>query len=144
MLQQERNLLEELLGKLQPITKEEHLKIYQETGNVSSNKQHNTSYRVPARPGKPGKMRVHLKNLKKLWNIKKCNKNRWKIMGALKPKKISFTLLTFVGICLVIISDWSELYNRSLWFWWIECYVTDQFTGPLSVGVTPQKSQQCI
>ena len=30
--------------------------------------------RVPTRPGKPGKMRVHLENLEISWNFKKFNK----------------------------------------------------------------------
>ena len=32
------------------------------------------SYRVPTRPGKPGKMRVHLENLYWNFDMEKCNK----------------------------------------------------------------------
>ena len=34
--------------------------------------------RVPTRPGKPGKMRVHLENLE-IWNFEKINKNHGKM-----------------------------------------------------------------
>ena len=35
--------------------------------------------RVPTRPGKPGKMRVHLENLEILWNFEKINKYHGKM-----------------------------------------------------------------
>ena len=35
--------------------------------------------RVPTRPGKPGKMRVHLENLEISWNLEKFNKYHGKI-----------------------------------------------------------------
>ena len=35
--------------------------------------------RVPTRPGKPGKMRVHLENLEISWNFEKFNKYHGKI-----------------------------------------------------------------
>ena len=35
--------------------------------------------RVPTRPGKPGKMRVHLENLEISWNFEKINKYHGKI-----------------------------------------------------------------
>ena len=35
-------------------------------------------YRVPTRPGKPGKMRVHLENLE-IWNFEKINKYHGKM-----------------------------------------------------------------
>ena len=36
-------------------------------------------YRVPTRPGKPGKMRVHLENLEISWNFEKFNKYHGKM-----------------------------------------------------------------
>ena len=36
-------------------------------------------YRVPTRPGKPGKMRVHLENLEISWNFVKFNKYHGKM-----------------------------------------------------------------
>ena len=36
--------------------------------------------RVPTRPGKPGKMRVHPENLEISWNFEKVNKNHGKII----------------------------------------------------------------
>ena len=38
-----------------------------------------TDSRVPTRPGKPGKMRVHLENLEISWNFEKCNKYHGKM-----------------------------------------------------------------
>ena len=35
--------------------------------------------RVPTRPGKPGKMRVHLENLEISWNFEKFNKYHGKM-----------------------------------------------------------------
>ena len=35
--------------------------------------------RVPTRPGKPGKMRVHLENLEISWNFEKINKYHGKM-----------------------------------------------------------------
>ena len=35
--------------------------------------------RVPTRPGKPGKLRVHLENLEISWNFEKFNKYHGKI-----------------------------------------------------------------
>ena len=37
------------------------------------------SFRVPTRPGKPGKMRVHLENLEISWNFEKFNKYHGKM-----------------------------------------------------------------
>ena len=37
------------------------------------------SLRVPTRPGKPGKMRVHLENLEISWNFEKFNKYHGKM-----------------------------------------------------------------
>ena len=37
------------------------------------------SSRVPTRPGKPGKMRVHLENLEISWNFEKFNKYHGKM-----------------------------------------------------------------
>ena len=37
------------------------------------------SCRVPTRPGKPGKMRVHLENLEISWNFVKFNKYHGKM-----------------------------------------------------------------
>ena len=36
--------------------------------------------RVPTRPAKPGKMRVHLENLEISWNFEKLNKYHGKMM----------------------------------------------------------------
>ena len=36
-------------------------------------------FRVPTRPGKPGKMRVHLENLEMSWNFVKFNKYHGKM-----------------------------------------------------------------
>ena len=36
-------------------------------------------FRVPTRPGKPGKMRVNLENLEISWNFKKINKYHGKM-----------------------------------------------------------------
>ena len=36
-------------------------------------------HRVPTRPGKPGKMRVHLENLEISWNFEKFNKYHGKM-----------------------------------------------------------------
>ena len=36
-------------------------------------------FRVPTRPGKPGKMRVHLENLEISWNFEKFNKYHGKM-----------------------------------------------------------------
>ena len=36
-------------------------------------------FRVPTRPGKPGKMRVHLENLEISWNFVKFNKYHGKM-----------------------------------------------------------------
>ena len=36
-------------------------------------------FRVPTRPGKPGKMRVHLENLEISWNFEKINKYHGKM-----------------------------------------------------------------
>ena len=38
-----------------------------------------TECRVPTRPGKPGKMRVHLENLEISWNFEKFNKYHGKM-----------------------------------------------------------------
>ena len=38
-----------------------------------------THCRVPTRPGKPGKMRVHLENLEISWNFEKFNKYHGKM-----------------------------------------------------------------
>ena len=35
--------------------------------------------RIPTRPGKPGKMRVHLENLEISWNFEKFNKYHGKM-----------------------------------------------------------------
>ena len=40
--------------------------------------------RVPTRPGKPGKMRVHLENLEISWNFEIFNKNHGKIIKTWK------------------------------------------------------------
>ena len=45
------------------------------------------------------------------------------------------TLLVFVGIYLVIISEWSLLSHPLLWFW---CIV---LIGLMSVGITTHKNQ---
>ena len=39
----------------------------------------NSQFRVPTRPGKPGKMRVHLENLEISWNFVKFNKYHGKM-----------------------------------------------------------------
>ena len=39
----------------------------------------NSTVRVPTRPGKPGKMRVHLENLEISWNFEKFNKYHGKM-----------------------------------------------------------------
>ena len=44
----------------------------------ASNMEPQIYYRVPTRPGKPGKMRVHLENLELSWNFEKFNKNHGK------------------------------------------------------------------
>ena len=46
--------------------------------NVTS-RSFGTSIRVPTRPGKPGKMRVHLENLEISWNFEKFNKYHGKM-----------------------------------------------------------------
>ena len=52
-----------------------------EIGTVPSVKNEILSYcRVPTRPGKPGKMRVHLENLEKSWNFEKFNKYHGKMI----------------------------------------------------------------
>ena len=38
-----------------------------------------SSVRVPTKPGKPGKMRVHLENLEISWNFEKFNKYHGKM-----------------------------------------------------------------
>ena len=40
---------------------------------------HSTTCRVPTRPGKPGKMRVHLENLEISWNFENFNKYHGKM-----------------------------------------------------------------
>ena len=45
----------------------------------------NDQTRVPTRPGKPGKMRVHLENLEMSWNFEKFNKYHGK--NDMKPGK---------------------------------------------------------
>ena len=37
------------------------------------------AFRVPTRPGKPGKMRIHLENLEISWNFEKFNKYHGKM-----------------------------------------------------------------
>ena len=44
-----------------------------------STENKNASYRVPTRPGKPGKMRVHLENLEISWNFEKFSKYHGKM-----------------------------------------------------------------
>ena len=39
----------------------------------------NDQTRVPTRPGKPGKMRVHLENLEMSWNFEEFNKYHGKM-----------------------------------------------------------------
>ena len=48
----------------------------------------------------------------------------------------SYSLLAFVGICLVSFSEWCPFTHRLLLFWWIEILVTDQLTGFESAGIT--------
>ena len=38
-----------------------------------------STFRVPTRPGKPGKMRVHLENLEISWDFEKFNKYHGKM-----------------------------------------------------------------
>ena len=51
--------------------------------------------RVPTRPGKPGKMRVHLENLEISWNFQKFNKyhgkwhETWKNLMATKNSPLT-------------------------------------------------------
>ena len=42
-------------------------------------RSHQGERRVPIRPGKPGKMRVHLENLEISWNFEKFNKYHGKM-----------------------------------------------------------------
>ena len=41
-------------------------------------------YRIPTRPGKPGKMRVHLENLEISWNFEKFHTNHGKMIENLE------------------------------------------------------------
>ena len=45
-------------------------------------------------------------------------------------------LLAFVGIYLVITSEWPLLSHRLLWLRLLECWVTGELIGLISVGVT--------
>ena len=45
-------------------------------------------------------------------------------------------ITSFVGICLVIISEWPSLSHTLLWFCSLESEVTGQFTGLESGGLT--------
>ena len=51
-------------------------------------------FRVPTRPGKPGKMRVHLENLEISWNFEKFNKYHGKMTWNLEKTwwLLKFTL----------------------------------------------------
>ena len=50
------------------------------------------------------------------------------------------TLLAFVGMCFIIISELPPLSNGLLWFLGIKFKVTSQLNGLVSVGVTTPKS----
>ena len=57
-----------------------HRRYLPEAAHHTDTVRYSSSFiRVPTFTGKPGRMRVHLKNLKKLWNFAKNNKNHGKI-----------------------------------------------------------------
>ena len=55
-----------------------------ETSDTVSINNHYCDIRVPTRPGKPGKMRVHLENLEISWNFENFNKYHGKIIKTCK------------------------------------------------------------
>ena len=72
------------------------------------------------------------------WYQGKCYLHIWLLLTVLVWSlwQLLFTLLAFMVICLVIISEWPPLSHRLLLFWWIECQAMGQLTGLMSVGGT--------